>query len=96
MRQAELEREGDGRPVVGVAGGDALLGVLAVVVVVGGGLPFDGHDLQRGDQQRGIEAALVGQAGDVAGDLDGDGFGGDAAWRVRGGDDEPCAAADQR
>jgi hypothetical protein len=42
------------------------------------------------------QAAFVGQAGDVAGDLDGDGFGGDAARRVRAGDDEPCAAADER
>jgi hypothetical protein len=82
-------------PVVGVTCGDALLGVLAAVVVVGGGSPFDRHDLQRGEQQRGVQAVLVGETGDVTGDLDGDCLGGDAARRVRGGDDEPCAAADQ-
>jgi hypothetical protein len=69
--QAEYECEGDGRPVVGVAGGDALFGVLAAVVVVGRGPPLDRNDLECGEQQRGVQAALRGQAWDVAGDLDG-------------------------
>jgi hypothetical protein len=59
--------------------GDAALGVLAAVVVVGCGLPLDGHDLERGEQQRGVQAALVGQPWDVAGDLECDGFGGETA-----------------
>ncbi len=67
----------------GAACGDALLGLLAMPVVVGRGLPLDGHDLQRGEQQRGVQATLLGEAWDVARDLDGDGFGGDAARRVR-------------
>jgi hypothetical protein len=72
-----------------VAGGDALLGVVAAVVVVRRGLPLDRHDLQRGEEQRGLQAALVGEAWDVPGDLDGDAIGGDAARRVRRRDDEP-------
>lgn len=94
--QAERECEGDGRPAVGVARGDALFGVLASPVVVGVGSPFDRHDLQRGEQKGRVQAPFGGQAWDVAGDLDGDGFGGDAARRVRRRDDEACAAADER
>jgi hypothetical protein len=43
--------------------------------------------LQCGEQQRGIELALVGQAWDVAGDLERDGFRRNAARAVWGGDD---------
>ncbi len=44
--EAEAERECDGWPVVGVACGDAVFGLVVLVLVVGGGFPFDGHDLQ--------------------------------------------------
>jgi hypothetical protein len=40
-------------------------------------------------------SAGQGEAGDVPGDLDGDGVGGDAALRVRCGDDESGPAADE-
>jgi hypothetical protein len=92
--QAEREREGDGRPIVGIARSAELLGVLGAVVVFGRGPPLDRHDLECGEQQRGVQAALLPQAWDVTGDLEG--VGGGAAWRVRGGDDDPRAAADQR
>jgi hypothetical protein len=52
---------------------------LALVVIVAGGLPVDGHDLKRGEQQRRVQATLLRQARDVAGDLNGDSAGGDAA-----------------
>jgi hypothetical protein len=55
---------------------------LALVVVAADGLPVDRHDFQRGEQQRRVQATLCRQAWDVAGDLNGDGVGGDAAWCV--------------
>jgi hypothetical protein len=56
--QAEGEREGDGWPVVGVARGDPSLGLLALVVVVAGGLPVDGDRsvLDSADLQAGLPA----------------------------------------
>jgi hypothetical protein len=57
-REVELERERDSRPVVGVAVRDALLGLLAVILVLAPGLPLDRHDLERCEQQRGVEVTL--------------------------------------
>jgi hypothetical protein len=43
---------------LGVPAGDAPFGLLAVGVVLVRGRPLDRHDLERGEQQRGVEAAL--------------------------------------
>jgi hypothetical protein len=85
-REVQLERERDGRPVVGVAVCDALLGLLTMVVVLACGLPVDRHDLERCEQQRRVEAALGCKAGNVPGDLGDDGLCGDASRSMRGGD----------
>jgi hypothetical protein len=76
-REPQLERKRDGRPVVGVAAGDALLGLLAVISVLARGLPVDRHDSERREQQRRVQVALGRQARDVPGDLVGDGLWGD-------------------
>jgi hypothetical protein len=55
---------------------------LALVVVVTDRLPVDGHDLQRGEQERRVQSMLRRQARDVASDLNSDSVGGDAAWGV--------------
>jgi hypothetical protein len=57
-RHAEGER--DGWPVVGIVRSDALLGLFAPVFVVSDGLPVDWHDLEGGEQQRRVHAALAG------------------------------------
>jgi hypothetical protein len=57
--QAESERERDGWPVVGVAGSDPLLRLIAVRLVVGFQDPLDRHRLQRSKQQRRTKYAAV-------------------------------------
>jgi hypothetical protein len=93
--EVQLERERDGRPVFGVAVCDALLGLLTMVVVLARGLLVDRHDLERCEQQRRVEAALGCKAGNVPGDLSGDGLRGEAAWSVWGGDHQASTAADE-
>jgi hypothetical protein len=79
--QAEREPESDGGPVVELARGDAVLGLFASLSWSAGG--FHSMDLERGEEQRRVEVALLGQAWDVSGDLEGDGFDGEAPRSVR-------------
>lgn len=53
--QVECERERDCGPVVRIALGDAFLSLRLLVVVFGGGLPLDRHDLDGGKQLSFIE-----------------------------------------
>jgi hypothetical protein len=93
--ELQLQRERDGRPVVGIAGSDALFGLLTVVLVLARGLPVDRHDLERREQQRRVQVALGCEAGDVTGYLSRDDVCRDASWSVRGGDHQAGTAADE-
>lgn len=95
-RERAGERKGDGRPVLGVAPGHALLGLLTFGLVDGWRLPVDGHDTECREEKTGVEPPSPGQRGQMLGDLLGHRLGSETGGTGGGREDDACTPADER